>query len=102
MTPINFTADGTVNLDVPIGAEYSFAVFGTFGGGTIAAKFPDGVTTFRSYVETTAAFTTAGEIILTNCGTRSVVQLALSGSTDPNLNAVLNVLDNPLRKVQPQ
>lgn len=102
MTPINLTADGNTDINVPIGGEYSLAAFGTFGGGTLSAQFASGTTIFRSYVADTAKFTTNGEIILTNCGTRDVIRLNLNGSTSPDLNVVLNVLDNPLRKVQPQ
>lgn len=92
---LNLTADGDTEVEVPIGAEFSFAPTGTWGSGTLKLQYRcNGA--WVDFTDSTASATADGtETILTNIGDAAFINVNLSGSTSPDLDVPINVLPRP-------
>ena len=93
MAKYTFSADGTQPAGVINAKEFSVAVSGTFGSGTLNVQYSKGDNTFQNYAGgDTGAFTSADERVFAQCGEAKEIALTLSGSTSPDLTVIIQEL----------
>jgi hypothetical protein len=90
----NLTADGDQEVGgINIKREFSVAVSGDFGGGTLNVQYGTTPGTFTNYVSgDTGTFTADGERVFTQCGNVEAINLNLAGSTAPDLTVIVQEL----------
>ena len=91
MPNYNLTADGDQSVGgINTRREFSVAVSGDFGGGTLEVQYGTDTGTFTNYVSgDTGSFTAAGERVFFQCGDIQAINLNLSGSTAPDLTVIV-------------
>jgi hypothetical protein len=94
MAKYNLTADGNQEVGgINTRSDFSVAISGDFGGGTIKIQYGTEDGTFVDYLSgDTGTFTEAGERVFTQCGDIEAVNVNLAGATSPDLIVIVNQL----------
>lgn len=94
MAKYTLTSDGDQEVGgINSKREFSVAVSGDLGGGTLNVQYGTADSTFTNYAGgDTGAFTAADERVFVQCGETESINLNLSGATAPSVVVIVQEL----------
>lgn len=84
------SANGSVDVGVAIGTEFTVAASGTFGSGTITVNYRAGSSWVTYASGETGTATAAFERVFENVGDIDTVRITLASATNPSIALVVN------------
>lgn len=84
------SANGSTDVGVAIGTEFTVAASGTFGSGTITVNYRAGSSWVTFASGETGTATSAFERVFENVGDIDTVRITLAGATSPSVLLVVN------------